>query len=111
MAVSFLLEKGYQVLERNWRAGRDGEIDIIAHDGMVLVFAEVKCRRSEKFGTPAQSVGLSKQRQVVRLARRYLYQTGLYGKTDCRFDVVSVRMDRGKAAVEHIPDAFRANHR
>ncbi len=111
MAVSFLLDKGYGIEEMNWHCGRDGEIDIIARDGRVLVFVEVKTRFSEKYGQPAQAVGISKQKQIGRLAKKYLYLKNLYGKIDCRFDVVSVKFTSGQKTMEHIEDAFRINPR
>ena len=109
MAVSFLSEKGYSLEERNWHCGRDGEIDIIAWDGSVMVFIEVKTRFSENYGQPVQAVGLAKQRQIGRLAKKYLYLKNLYGKIDCRFDVVSIKFTDGQRIIEHIEDAFRIN--
>ncbi|HAD81066.1 MAG: YraN family protein [Candidatus Edwardsbacteria bacterium RIFOXYD12_FULL_50_11] len=111
LAVSFLSEKGYIIDERNWHSGRDGEIDIIARDGPIIVFIEVKTRFSEKYGQPVQAVGISKQRQIGRLAKKYLYLKDLYGKADCRFDVVAIKFTGGKKIIEHIEDAFRINPR
>lgn len=109
MAVSFLLEKGFEIVEKNWRSGKDGEIDIIAYDSQVLVFLEVKTRYSEEYGQPIEAIGISKQRQIARMAKRYLYDKELYGKVDCRFDVISIKLDQGAKVIEHIEDAFRVN--
>jgi putative endonuclease len=110
-AVSFLSEKGFEIIERNWRAGKEGEIDIIARDGEVTVFVEVKARFSGAYGQPVQAVGFGKQKQIGRMAKKYLYAKELYGKTDCRFDVVSVKFTGTTSKVEHIIDAFRINSR
>lgn len=109
MAVSFLMQNGYQIDERNWHGGREGEIDIIARQGDLLVFVEVKTRFSDSYGQPVQAVGPAKQRQIGRLAKKYLYLNQLYGKVDCRFDVVSIKFSNGQKTIEHIEDAFRIN--
>jgi putative endonuclease len=111
LAVSFLLAKGYSIAERNWRSGREGEIDIIAYDREVLVFVEVKSRFSDKFGRPSLAVHQAKQRQIARIAKSYLYRRGLYGRVDCRFDVVTVRLEGSRKTMEHLTDAFRVNPR
>jgi len=107
LAVSHILSQGFRLAERNWRPGREGEIDIIAYDQGVLVFLEVKTRTSEKYGHPLQAVTRNKQKQMGRLAKTYLYQKGLYGRVDCRFDVVGVRLGWGPPQLQHVRDAFR----
>lgn len=89
LAVLFLEEKGYRILERNFRY-RQGEIDIIALDGEYLVFLEVKYRKDDRMGTGAEAVGPGKQQRIVRCARYYLMRHPEYGLAPCRFDVVSV---------------------
>jgi putative endonuclease len=91
---------GYEVLERNWRC-RDGEIDLILRRRRVLVFCEVKTRRSGAFGTPAEAVDPAKRAQVRRVARRYLDQCPVRFR-EIRFDVGAVT----PASVEIIEAAF-----
>lgn len=101
LAVRFLEDKGYIILERNFRFHRD-EIDIIAKDGEAIVFVEVKYRSSEVKGHPSEAVDYKKQRVISKVALYYL--TSRLKRTDvaCRFDVVSILGDK----IEHIKNAF-----
>ena len=101
LAVGFLEDKGYRILERNLRFHRD-EIDIIAKDGEAIVFGEVKYRSSEAKGYPSEAVDYKKQRVISKVALYYL--TSRLKRTDvaCRFDVVSILGDK----IEHIKNAF-----
>jgi putative endonuclease len=105
VAARFLVDQGMAILERNWRGTR-GEIDIIAADGEVVVFCEVKTRRTESFGPPADAVVPVKVRRLRRLAAQWLSDHGMRpGKV--RFDVVSVLpRPAGPAEVEHLRGAF-----
>src|SRR4051812_10179 len=92
LAERYLREHGCHVLERNWRC-RSGEIDLIAMDGEVVVFIEVRTRRmTGRFGTPQESVNHRKQKQVRDTSQVYLHMNN---KHDCkvRFDLISVKMD------------------
>ena len=106
-AVEALRLRGYRVLARNVRLRR-GELDVVAEEGGDLVFVEVKSRRSEAYGTPAEAVGFRKQRTLVQLAAAYLVRKGL-GDRACRFDVVEVRLDSAgrPVRVDVLRDAFR----
>ncbi len=105
VALAHLVEQGMVMLDRNWRC-RTGEIDIILRDGSDLVFCEVKTRRSDRFGTPAEAVDPRKVRRLRRLAAQWLAQAGLRAPT-VRFDVVSVvPQPSGAARVEHVRGAF-----
>lgn len=107
-AAGFLAEKGFSILERNWRA-KSGELDLIASDNETLVFVEVRTRRAgSRFGTAEESVDWRKQKQVREIASYYLHCTNRYG-TPCRFDVVAITYDISKnqlTAIRHIPNAF-----
>lgn len=105
-AVDYLTnEVGMRVLERNWRCS-DGEMDIIARDGEDLVFIEVKTRRGDRAGSPAEAVAASKVRRLRRLASVWLAENAARPR-DVRFDVVSVRRPRrGPALIDHIRGAF-----
>jgi putative endonuclease len=87
VARRFLEGLGFRILEGNF-ASPLGEIDLIAQEGDVLVFVEVKTRRSTRFGTPAEAVHPRKQRQIVRVAEAYMRERRL--KVPCRVDVVAV---------------------
>ena len=95
---------GFRILERNFRC-KAGEVDLIARRGPLLVFCEVKCRRTDRWGEPSESVGPAKQARLRRLAAVWLGQRRP-GSVDIRFDVVSVIVRRGRTYVRHIPDAF-----
>src|SRR5579863_10429055 len=87
-AASFLEARGLRVLERNFHC-REGEIDIVAEEGEILCFVEVRMRSTDTWGDPALTVSRGKQRRVVKAALRYLFRNRLSGRA-VRFDVVSV---------------------
>jgi putative endonuclease len=105
LACRALERRGYAILERRYRT-RAGEIDIVARDGAVLVFVEVKARRSGRFGHPAEAVTPGKRRRVARMAADYLARRRPR-VSSCRFDVVAVTIGADAApVVEVIPGAF-----
>lgn len=107
IAAEYLERKGFRILERNVRCGR-GEIDLIAADGYIVVFVEVKGNRGRRFGAPEEMVTPAKQRQLTRLATWYLQRRRWLGRP-ARFDVVAVDWDAGGSArVRHIANAFPA---
>src|SRR3954468_17088723 len=76
-AERHLRAQGLVVLARNWRCP-DGEVDLILRDGDDVVFCEVKTRRGNRFGTPAEAVGPAKVRRLRKLALRWLEQSPLH---------------------------------
>lgn len=105
IAVEFLKNRGYNIVERNFRC-RSGEIDIIAYDGSCLVFIEVKTRSSAAFGSPAAAVGRAKQQQICRASQFYLSRTDAVD-CDIRFDVVGIVTNgRTSADIELYTNAF-----
>lgn len=105
MALSFLSRLGYRLWERNFRC-RFGEVDLIMQDGEILVFIEVKARRSTLYGVPQEAVGPVKQARIRRLAEYYLL---CKGKEDLqpRFDVIAVMFNKsGNYTIHHFKDAF-----
>lgn len=90
MAVQYLTEAGYHILERNFRC-RTGEIDIIAKDGAYLVFVEVKYRASAACGSALEAVDYRKQQSILRVAQYYMVSHGYGTQTNCRFDVVAIQ--------------------
>ena len=105
-AVQYLREHGYQILERNYRC-RFGEIDLIARDGRVLAFVEVKTRRSQKYGPAAAAVTREKQRHLIKASQLYLIQMKKADELS-RFDVVTVAMEAQLPHIELIKDAFQS---
>ena len=96
----------------NWRAGRLGEIDIVAFHPQerLLVFVEVKTRRGTRHGTPVEAVTPRKQAQLVALTETYLSlrPENLTAPETIRFDVISVSFPGGNrpAEIDHLENAF-----
>jgi putative endonuclease len=106
LAAEFLRRAGLRILERRFRT-RLGEIDLIAEEGSVLVFVEVKTRRGTGFGRPAEAVDRRKQQRLARVATLFLQRRGWLERS-CRFDVVEILSGSdGHHRVEHLVDAFR----
>lgn len=84
---------GYDVLARNWRC-RAGELDLVVRRGAVVVFCEVKTRRSSAFGTGAEAVTREKRRRLRQLAARFLDESVVRAR-ELRFDVAAVTWTRG----------------
>jgi len=101
VVVRFLEREGLTIISRNFRC-RSGEIDIIAKDGDVYAFIEVKYRNTEVKGHPSEAVDLKKQKRISKVALFYLTYVVKSTNVPCRFDVVSVLGDR----IEHIKNAF-----
>jgi putative endonuclease len=88
LACRVLQARGYAIVARRYRT-RFGEIDIIAEAGGVLVFVEVKARRSDRRGTAAESISARKRRRIGAMALDYMAWTGRLSHR-CRFDVVAI---------------------
>jgi putative endonuclease len=98
-------ERGYAVEARNWRV-REGEIDIVARLGATVVFCEVKTRRGDGFGLPAEAVTARKQARLRKLAVLWLASQSTRADV-LRFDVASVTPDgRGGWIVDVLDAAF-----
>jgi len=104
VASDRLQESGYRILERNVRS-KLGEIDLVAMEGSVLCFVEVKGRRGLGFGRPEESVTAEKQRRIFRAAQAYL-RRARPAPGPRRFDVVSILEWQGKTEVEILRGAF-----
>jgi len=105
IAVKFLSENGFTILERNFRHGKIGEIDIIAQENDTLVFIEVKTRKNDLFGDPEEAVNLNKQKQIRKIAEIYNYLKRIEN-TLCRFDVIAILLNEGQPVIRHYKDAF-----
>ena len=108
-AVNFLKGKGYKILARNYRTTL-GEIDIIAKDKDTLCFIEVKTRRSDRAGLPAEAVSALKQKQISKAALSFLKGKNLLD-TKARFDVISVIYAQDSPSIDLIKDAFELQGR
>lgn len=104
-AEAYLRKQGFRILGRNVRSPL-GELDLIADDRGILVFVEVKRRRTGAYGGAIEAVGVRKRAKLIQLASQYLAQHRLHDRA-CRFDVVLIQDDAGSgAAVQHIANAF-----
>ena len=106
-AERLLKAKGYRILGRRVRVTARDELDLVARDGDVVVFVEVKTRKTEAFGAPLAAVDRAKRHTVSRAAVRYL-QRVKFPKVYIRFDVVEVigTEDEDNPVVRHIENAF-----
>jgi putative endonuclease len=108
LAHRYLRSRGFTVVARNYRPRSSrGEIDVIAWDGSVLVFVEVKSRANAEFEAPDRAVDQDKQTLLIRTAQAYLARTGTPW-TSVRFDIVSVVFGK-PPMLTHIEDAFAKN--
>ncbi len=106
LARRYLEGLGLKTAGRNLRLG-GGELDLVAWDGEVLVFVEVKGRSRSDYGRAEEAVDRRKQERLVRAAEAYLARLGP-PLPACRFDVVAVEFaSGGRVGLRHLPDAFR----
>ena len=104
-AASFLEQKGYRILERNYRV-KGGEIDTLAQKESYLVFAEIKERKEGSPVSPLEAVTPQKQRRIIRTALLYLMR--FPSSLQPRFDVLGlVREENGRYRITHIENAFQ----
>jgi putative endonuclease len=106
-ACAFLEDRGMRIVERNFRA-RGGEIDLVAREGDVLVFVEVRFREGEEFGAPEETVGPAKRRKIVSAAREYLVRIPWNSWKEARFDVIAVIGTGPESVLRHYAGAFDA---
>lgn len=91
IAVSYLRQKGYRIIERNFH-GRGGEIDIIALDSDTLVFVEVKARSTEEFGSPLEAITYRKMKSLIKTAQFYKIKNPKLPEA-MRIDAVAISLD------------------
>lgn len=102
IASKYLLSKGAEILERNYRI-KSGEVDIIAKLDNELIFVEVKSRSNKKYGIPCESVNYTKMNKITNTAKYYMLINNLYD-VPIRFDVVEIYFNDKK--LKHIVNAF-----
>jgi len=100
LAAMFMVQKGFAVVQKNYRSGR-AEIDLILRKDTLLVFAEVKLRTKIKFGLPEEAVNGKKEELILTAAENYIYEKDWKGKV--RFDIISII---NKKEIFHLEDAF-----
>ncbi|MEA3278839.1 MAG: YraN family protein [Pseudomonadota bacterium] len=102
MACAYLERRGLRLVQRNYRCRR-GEIDLVMRDTGTLAFVEVRYRANMRFGTPAETVDIHKQRRLTAAAAHYLQHQPT--TLPCRFDVIAISGDN---RIDWIRDAFNA---
>jgi putative endonuclease len=103
LAADFLVAKGFEIIERNYRHKRS-EIDLIVKRNNWLIFVEVKMRSSDAYGFPEDFVDHKKAKNIIDGAEEYTYQKNWQGNV--RYDIVSIREQQGEREIVHIEDAF-----
>ena len=105
LAAKLLQKKGYRIIGRNVRLP-GGELDMVAQLDEVVVFVEVKARRTELHGGALHAVSGEKEHRLIKLAAQYRSQHDL-GQQSCRFDVILCQeTPDGTLAIDHIENAF-----
>ncbi len=108
MAVEYLREKGYGVLERNWKLG-DLEVDIIARVGETIVLVEVKTRSSDWMQRPEEAVNRRRRDRLCRAANAYV--KGKRWNGDVRIDIIALVLNERRKEINHIEDAVHPRGR
>jgi len=102
LAAAYLQEKGYVILERDWKSGHH-DLDIVAKEGNTLVVVEVKTRRNRIFGDPEEAIDYKKRRSLLSAINHYVKTH--YACRSVRFDVISVvGMIGTTPEIDHIKD-------
>ena len=102
-AAAYLMARGYIIRHRNWRLGHK-EVDIIAQKAGVVVFIEVKARKSNQYGEAVEAVTEQKMHNLIAAANAYVCNQHI--DLPVRFDIIGITGEPGNQAVEHIEDAF-----
>ena len=103
LAVEYLRENGYKILDRNWTFQK-AEIDIIAEKDNILAIIEVKTRSSTDFGLPQDFVKPKKIQLLVKAVNAYINDREI--DFEVRFDIIAVQKNGESFVVEHLTDAF-----
>ena len=102
LAAAFLEEKGYAIIERDWKSGHH-DLDIVAKDGSTLVIVEVKTRRNRLYGNPEEAIDYRKRRCLLSAINHYTKSHRIY--SNVRFDIISIVGNMGeKPEIDHIID-------
>ncbi len=103
LAVDFLIENGYDIVERNYRFNK-AEVDIIAQKEDTLAIIEVKTRSTTDFGNPQDFVKPKQIKNLVKAVDEYVTVNNL--EVDVRFDIIAIVKEENQFNIEHLEDAF-----
>ena len=105
IAENFLVDKNYQIIDRNFHFGRLGEIDLIAKDDDEYVFVEVKLVNNLDYGYPENRITSSKKSKLRKAAEGWMFQNNIYDQP-CRFDVIGIISEGNDKEITHYINAF-----
>lgn len=103
LAVNYLMNEGYKIVERNWRFQK-AEIDIIATKEKMLISVEVKTRSNNDYGNPQDFVNSKKIKLIILAMNEYILKRNL--DIELRFDIIAITKNKSSFNVEHFQDAF-----
>ncbi|MBI4091160.1 YraN family protein [candidate division WWE3 bacterium] len=103
-AAKYLESTGYIIVERNYYAGRFGEIDIVAKDDQTIIFVEVKTRMSLRYGSPIEAITALKLKKISKAANIYLKRHQIY--SSARLEFVAVLVKEGRFLIRHYQTQF-----
>ena len=103
LAVDFLLDKGYDIVERNYRFDK-AEVDIIAQKGQTLAIIEVKTRSTSDFGDPQDFLKPKQIQRIVKAVDEYVLVNNL--DVEIRFDIIAIVKENKGFSIEHLENAF-----
>ena len=103
IALDFLRQLGFRLLERNYR-NRFGEIDLVMQDDGFIVFVEVRLRSSTNFGGALDSIDYHKRSKLIKCAQHYIANDS--GRNDFRFDVVAISPNKTRHEIQWLTNAF-----
>ena len=106
-ALRYLKQQGLKPVERNFHS-RQGEIDLIMHQGGQLLFIEVRQRSNSKYGSASESVTPRKQQRIIHAANHYLQCNPKWNRHPCRFDVIAIDYRDDEQKIQWIQNAFQA---
>jgi len=103
LAVDFLIKKGYNIIERNYRFDK-AEVDIIAQQNDILAIIEVKTRSTTDFGNPQDFVKPKQIQRLVKAVDAYVIENNL--DVEVRFDIIAIVKEKNNFNIEHLENAF-----
>lgn len=104
LACAFLREHGWQILDRNYRAGHK-EIDIVARRNGTIAFVEVKARAGNGWGHPLEAITWAKRREIAAAARAWIRQNPADAR-EYRFDAIAITWKGSAHLLEHVENAW-----
>jgi len=105
LACRYLTKKNYHIIERNYSC-KTGEVDIIASDGDLIAFIEVKTRHRTDYGYPCEAVDRKKQLRLVKTAQFYLKTHTWYAGLQPRMDIIEILLKGDDVFIRHLENAF-----